>query len=115
MTCIVANILQVYEGVVVTASVFICSINYWRRPEYGIRRNIDITNNVLCLLYQTWRSFYVSPVYTFGFIISTYTGVGCFFLGRYLDRINVMYGTYLHSCVHILGNIGNLILYIGLS
>lgn len=110
---IVANLLQVYDGVIVTALVFICSVNHWRRPEYGVRRNIDIINNILCLSYQTWRSFYVNPVYTIGFLSSTYTGVGCFFLGLHLDKTNVIYGTYLHSCVHILGNVGNVILYTG--
>lgn len=111
----VASILQVYDGAVVTAAVFVCSVNYWRRAEYGLRRNIDIANNVVCLSYQTWRSFQISLPYTIGFLVPTYIGVGCFFLGRYLDKTDTTLGTWAHAWAHIFGNIGNVILYHGIK
>jgi hypothetical protein len=114
----IAAALQVYDGMVVTAAVFLCSVNHWRNPVYGWRRNIDIANNVICLAYQTWRAVSMSPSklhYTIGFLMSTYTGVAFFFIGLYLDTINIMYGTYAHAVVHIMGNIGNIILYLGIS
>ena len=107
--------LGVYEGVVVNCAVFLCSTNYWRRPVYGIRRNIDIANAISCLLYQTWRCFDTEPHYTAGFIAYTYSGIGLFFIGRRLDEINPMYGTYAHAIFHVLANIGNIILYTGLK
>ena len=110
-----AAALSVYDGMAVTAAVFLCSTNHWRRPVYGLRRNIDIVNTVSCLGYQTWRCFAVSAPYTVGFLVSTYTGVGCFFLGLHLDKTNLLHGTYAHCFVHILGNVGNVILYTGLS
>ena len=110
-----AATLQVYDGMAITAAVFLCSTNHWRRPVYGLRRNIDIVNRVSCLAYQTWRCFAVGVPYTIGFLLFTYTGVGCFFLGLHLDKTNLLHGTYAHCFVHIFGNVGNVILYIGLS
>ncbi len=111
----VASVLRVYDGMVVTAAVLFCSINHWRRPVYGARRNVDICNNAVCLAYQTWRSFAVGTPYTACYLLFTYAGVGCFFWGRRLDKTNLMHGVYAHSFVHILGNIGNVILYVGLK
>jgi hypothetical protein len=112
---IVAATLQVFDGMVVTITVFMCSINHWRLPVYGLRRNVDILNTVSCLMYQTWRCFAVESPYCFGFLISTYTGIVCFLTGIHLDKTNVMHGTYAHVFVHIMGNVGNIILYVGIS
>jgi hypothetical protein len=109
-----ASWLKVYDGMVVSGAVFICSVNYWRRPAYGWRRNIDIANTVSCLAYQTWRCLAVVPPYAGGFLTATYTGVGFYFLGLHLDKTNIFYGTLAHALVHLLGNIGNIILYTGL-
>jgi hypothetical protein len=111
----VAAALKVYDGMAVTAAVFLCSVNHWRRPVYGLRRNVDIANTVSCLAYQTWRCFAVARTYRIGYLVSTYVGVGCFFLGLRLDKVNEMHGTYSHALVHVLGNVGNIILYVGLS
>ena len=98
-----ASYLRVYYGMVVTAAVFLCSINYWRYPIHGTRRNIDIVNSVSCCLYQTWKSFYFPN--TWLFLVVTYSGVGCYFLSR---RTGL---GHFHMATHILGNIGNFILY----
>jgi hypothetical protein len=111
----VASALRVYDGMAVTTAVFLCSINHWRRPVYGLRRNVDILNTVSCLAYQTWRSFAAGPPYTIGYLATTYTGVGCFFLGLRLGKTNKRRGTCAHAFVHILGNVGNMVLYVGLS
>ena len=111
-SCIFALLNSVYDGAYVAGSVFLFSINYWRNPVYGTRRNIDITNNLLCLAYQTWRCFSVATPFTLGFLLFTYAGLGCFFVSRHLDD---RLGTVAHMFTHILANIGNLILYTGLA
>jgi hypothetical protein len=112
---IVASALRVYDGMVVTAAVLLCSTNHWRRPVYGVRRNVDIVNTMSCLAYQTWRCFAAGSLYTAGYLVFSFIGVVFFFLGLHLDKSNTMHGTYAHSFVHILGNVGNIILYVGLS
>ena len=105
----------VYDGMTVAAAVFLCSVNYWRRPVYGWRRNIDIINTATCLMYQTYRCFATNWFYRLGYLASTYTGIGFFFLGRHLNKSNTRHGTYAHMFVHILGNIGNIFLFLGLK
>jgi hypothetical protein len=68
-----------------------------------------------CLAYQTQRCFATGWAYRVGYLISTYTGVGCFILGLHLDKTSVMHGTYAHVFVHVLGNVGNMFLFVGLS
>jgi hypothetical protein len=114
-TSLVAAYWGVYDGMIVAAAVFLCSVNYWRRPVYGWRRNLDIINTATCLLYQTYRCFATHWVYRLGYLASTYTGIGLFFLGRRLHKINIRHGTYAHMFVHILGNVGNIFLFLGLK
>lgn len=115
VSCVFATLRGVYDGALVTAVVFLCSVNYWRRPAYGWRRNIDVCNTLSCLAYQTWRCFTVAAPYTLGYLFFTYTGIAFFFLGNHLDKTNQLQGTLAHSMVHILGNIGNIILYRGIE
>ena len=46
-----------YDCAALTFCVFVTSINYWRNPVYGLRRNIDITSAVLTCGHQTYKSF----------------------------------------------------------
>jgi hypothetical protein len=113
-TSLLAAKWRVYDGMIVTTAVFICSVNYWRRPVYGWRRNIDIINTATCLLYQTWRCFSTNWFYRIGYLISTYSGIGFFLLGKHLNNFSPLYGTYAHVFVHIMGNVGNMFLFSGL-
>jgi hypothetical protein len=113
---LVAAYWNIYDGMSVTVAVFLCSINYWRRPVYGWRRNLDIINTVTCLVYQTYRCFATNWFYRLGYLASTYTGIGFFFLARHLNNLNAhRHSTYAHMFVHILGNIGNIFLFLGLK
>ena len=39
---VLAPYYECYFLTVMIWMIFLCSINYWRRPQYGMRRNIDI-------------------------------------------------------------------------
>ena len=93
--------------------VWFTSVNYWRNPTYGLRRNIDIFyclfalaiqllyshNSTHCLLYR-----YIMAVsllfYPIGWILYIYE---YFWLA-----------TIAHSMLHVFPNIANVILYSGL-
>lgn len=107
-TFILAAYLRIYEGMVVTGLVFVCSINYWRRPTYSWRRTMDICNTMSCLVYQTWRSTF-APTMT-AYLALTYFGVACYLIGS--SRMGDW--TKWHVCVHVFGNAGNVALYSGL-
>jgi hypothetical protein len=110
--CLAAR-LNLKDGMAVTAAVFMCSINHWRKPVYGVRRNVDVLNTVICGAYQIWRSFGIPTPYTIAYLASTISGIGAFFLGVHLNKTNPEHGTLSHSFVHILGNIGNFCLFLG--
>ena len=47
---------ELYIKVFMQLGVFITSINYWHRPTYGLRRNIDISWCLFSIFYQTLNS-----------------------------------------------------------
>lgn len=62
-----------YIGVICSSSIFITSINHWRKPEYSLRRKIDIITVVSGLSIQSYlnrnhRNFYI---YLFLLLIGT--------------------------------------------
>jgi hypothetical protein len=48
-----------YDNVIALTCVLTTSINYWRRPEKGIRRNIDI----ICVFTVGAYNMYKNPLY----------------------------------------------------
>jgi hypothetical protein len=111
----VAAWLRVYDGVVVCALVFLFSVNHWRRPVYGVRRWADIANTLACLGYQTWRATRDCTLMS-AFLVLTYAGVACFVARLWLvakHGLGPAWGARLHCGVHVLGNAGNVCLYVG--
>jgi hypothetical protein len=101
-----------YRLVVVPGSVFLTSINYWRKPEYSWRRDLDITVVKLALLYQCYmaqNSQYSKEYYTIVLV-----GCLCYPVGvYYYNKKDYWRSTFFHSLVHLLGNISNIVLYSG--
>jgi len=72
-----------YHAICVCCLIF-CSINYWRKPSYGLRRNIDI----LC-------------VYTTGaiFTYSAYMAINNIYILSYCHLLLVIaFSTYKYGC-----------------
>lgn len=109
-SCAFAAYFGFYDFLMTSTAVLLCSINYWRRPVYGWRRNIDMLNITVCTLYHTWRALQLSGVYFFGYIGFVTIGVTCYVIGRSLQVL----GAYAHSGMHISGNIANAFLYTGM-
>jgi hypothetical protein len=111
----VAAGLAVYDGVIVCALVFLFSVNHWRRPVYGMRRKLDIVNTIACLAYQTWRSTQGCTLIA-AYLVLTYVGVVAFILRVWLVAkrgLGPVWSVVLHCFVHVLGNAGNICLYVG--
>ncbi len=107
--------LRVHDGMVVTALVFLCSVNHWRRPVYGWRRRLDIATTFTCLAFQSWRSTHCAhQLHQTGFLVCTYAAVACFLVRVACCRRDPLWGVRLQSAVHVLGNAGNAWLYFGL-
>jgi hypothetical protein len=110
-SCAGAAYCKLYDCLTTSVATLICSINYWRHPVYGWRRNIDIMNISSGAIYHAWKALDTDKVYCWGYIGFILLGIGCYILSRSVQgRLSV----YAHSMMHVLGNIGNVFLYTGL-
>ncbi len=92
--------------------VFLTSINYWRNPKYGLRRNIDIIIAVFnfCYNHTVISHCYYSWIYYLGM-----TGVGGFYgLSWLYHNKNRNLSCFFHVMVHISVNLSNLSVFSGL-
>ena len=101
-----------YELTIVPGSVLLTSLNYWRLPTYGWRRNLDIACVWSALIYQNIRAYRMStaaPYYRVMGIASL-----LYPMSIYLYKKKRYWGsTYAHCMLHIIANIGNVVLYSG--
>ena len=94
----------------IPATVFITSINYWRNPEYGWRRNLDIAAVHASVLYQA-RAAYGKP-YSEWYYGSLFLCAVSYALGIDFQRRRKPWASiYAHGLLHIVANVGNFILY----
>ena len=101
---------EYYELALIPFGVFLTSINYWIHPDYGWRRKLDIIYVSCSLTYQVTRAYRAENAYYYYALLGI--GISSFPLGV-LYRNNVRASTFLHSLVHIFGNISNIVLYSG--
>lgn len=108
---------ECYDLAAVPGGVFLTSINYWREPVYGWRRNLDMSYVASSLVYQNYRAYHLlsSPSQTPA-LITYYTlmGIGmmCYSLSVHLyKKKDIWSSTYVHCLVHVLANTANVFLY----
>ena len=97
----------------VPGSVFLSSINYWRNPVEGTwRRYIDMGVVQAALFYQLLMT--TRAQYALAYYILTGLGILSFPIGvYYYHKKEYWASTYAHMMLHVLANIGNVVLYWG--
>ena len=94
------------------SSIWATSILYWWHPDYSWRRYLDIAIVNSSLLTQhilVYNAEHAVPYYVF-----CLTGAGSYVLSIFFYRANEFWAsTIAHAALHILTNIGTLILYSG--
>jgi hypothetical protein len=101
-----------YYLALVPGSVFLTTINYWRKPDYSWRRYFDVFIVLLVFTYQNVRAYKAEYMYTYYTLISI--SVFFFFFGIYLFKINEWWhSVYSHCLLHFFANLSNFILYSG--
>lgn len=94
--------------------VLVTSLNYWRHPVIGWRRTVDMGAVFLGMMYHIYCSSYVAnrmyQVFYLMFILKT---AYCYMRAR--DAPNKDVSSAWHCGVHIMGNLGNMLLYTGLA
>ncbi len=103
-----------YNFFFVPIIIFLTSINYWRNPVRGIRRNIDMICVCVLFFYQNtiahfldfnifWKVLY--------FILMSLGGM-CYLISNYYHKKNNLFlSTVFHACIHLCVNLANVILY----
>ena len=91
--------------------VYINSINYWRNPVKGIRRNIDMTFGcsglAISLIYAYWNINTIRAYYWLTFIACIMYPINCWFASKNYFVLS----TIAHMLVHLFGNAGKIVLY----
>ena len=93
-------------------SIFLTSINYWRKPDHSWRRTLDMTVSLGCITYQhilAYRAQYAIQYYIVYFLALISYLIGT----EYHKKGELWKSTYLHLMFHILCNTGNIVLYSG--
>jgi hypothetical protein len=96
---------------IVSSAVFLTSINYWKNPIIGWRRNIDITTVTISCIYQSTKAFNSTNRDLYFIIILLC--ILCYAKARTTKNLN--HSSLWHCSIHILANIANIILYNGLT
>jgi hypothetical protein len=106
-----ATYTQHYNHAIACYAVLITSLNYWRYPANpSWSRFLDMTCVKLALTHHIITAYSMSnriPYY-----ILTATGLASYQLGVELYKREYWWASvYAHAMVHVIGNIGNIILY----
>ena len=90
--------------------VFLTSINYWRHPIKGFRRNIDMTMVSLSVIYNTYYVY--DCVYGHYYISTIILGITIYMFSVwfYIKKYLVL-STLLHCKMHLLSNLANYLLF----
>ena len=91
-------------------AIYISSLLYWWYPTYGLRRNIDMITVFIAYCMQ----FYNATLFKHNFFFYLFEAfaVLSYPVGwMYHKKGNTWGGIFWHGNIHILGNLGNILLY----
>jgi hypothetical protein len=102
-----------YDMAAISGTIFLTSVNHWRKPVYNsLRRKVDVTCVINGVIYHIIRANHTKSkeVYFTVLIFSLFF----FFLGKYFDiKRHLWSSIYSHATFHLIGNVANNILYSG--
>jgi hypothetical protein len=114
--CAIVSAYGFYQGHYISSfiplSVFITSINYWRHPIYGWRRNADVA----CVIFAFFSMLVVAYYAQHGsrYYIITILAASCYLPSHYFHNNGQEHmGTLMHSYIHILGNLALFVIFSG--
>ncbi len=83
--------------------IFTSSINYWRNPVHGLRRNVDIVSSILGILINVQNSNeHPRRLYL---ILFLFFGLLFYPVGFYFQDKSIHLSTLCHSLIHIICNL----------
>ena len=116
VSALVAFSVGRYDFTALAVLVFVNSINYWRHPVPGWRRNLDMLSAAGACWYQMVASFDLhSQFYFIGYWVTLAMAVFCYQMARRHGRVYLDFdrASRWHMGLHVLANMSNLLLYYG--
>ena len=102
------------DNMLLAALVLATSVNYWRFPVDGVRRRLDMACANFAFMYQLlYSSRSAPPSAQLAYFVTVVVG-GAFYLGaRHYGRGRGDHdsASKCHVCLHVVGNVGNVLLY----
>jgi hypothetical protein len=86
---------------------FITSINYWRHPTYGFRRNVDMSFVVLAFIYSLFKCIMINKLKSY-FITSIIVSFMYSFSKFCYNNNYIWTSTIIHSLIHVSVNMHNM-------
>jgi len=111
ISIVTSYLLRLYDFTIVTSLIFMSSVNYWRSPVYGIRRNTDVILTMCGCTYQLYQS--IHSVYHIQYMLCVALAALCYAKAKI--TIDQTKSSLWHCGIHLFGNVGNIVLYIGMS
>ena len=103
-----------YDLALVPGSVFLTSINYWRKPDYSWRRYLDITVVFSSIFYLTYWATKHAVTTRYYYYACLFIGLCFFMTGIFYKKTNdLWWSTYSHALFHVFGNLSGMILFSG--
>jgi hypothetical protein len=102
ISAVIAYIMNKVYAFVYLILLFITSVNYWRKPEYGLRRNIDLGAVSIGSLYTILNLFLLkNEFHRVGLLIIFFCCFVLFILEHILDYLNSPKWIVVHMILHI--------------
>jgi hypothetical protein len=112
LTSIYAATQGHYDLAIGPAGIFATSLNYWRHPVHGCRRNFDIAVVWMATGYQLTRA--LTAQHSILFYAGYALAFSCYPLSNRLLHSNRHFeSALLHACLHIFSNISSIVLFSG--
>ena len=94
-----------YDLFVLSVLVLITSLNHWRDPQIGFRRNIDIAIVWICTIYVFIIAVFVKRIKSVVFWVFYFTAAFSFWVSWYLF-VNgyIWHSTLTHCILHVCSN-----------
>ena len=110
---------ELYYAMMRSLLVLCTSMIYWNNPKDGLLRKLDIISANGCIGYQwIYTSMELSIIPWTLYTATVIACLTCYLNARHYGRKQTPdfdMASRWHMCIHILGNIGNLILYDGIG
>ncbi|SOV75085.1 conserved Plasmodium membrane protein, unknown function [Plasmodium sp. gorilla clade G3] len=100
---------EFYYLSLINMGLFVTSILHWRKPELGLRRNIDIAMMLCSIIMHIIYSFYINSLCVFICFCSSVILASFYFIGKKFSYNS--YSTLYHLCIHTIGNLSAITIY----